>query len=258
MSRSRNNDRGLSPDDLRRIRNMTGGTATDAEIERAVRDEIRSLPAVPASRCRICNDPNVLKTVNTGLAHGMQHGAVLKLLEAINAERPQRQKITHRAIVNHAREHFDLTNPALAAYRRILEKRYVENEDERVDASGSIVTAMGYLEIMAQKGFESLMNPETYINPEVGLSAILRLQKMSEAGSQERELAELRQKVSALGAAVRDIVPSEMWAEILAHMEAQAAGVGQQEQIDDAIDVDTEDEPYDPGIEHDPDDTLET
>ncbi|QIG58373.1 hypothetical protein SEA_SKOG_221 [Gordonia phage Skog] len=236
---------------------MVGGTATDAEIERAVRDEMRATPPAPTGRCRICQNPDALKAANTGLAHGMTHQAILKILEPVNSKLSSGQRISLHTVSTHARDHFDLTNPALAAYRRILEKRYRESEDEKVDASGSIVTAMGYLEIMAQKGFESLMNPETHINPELGLSAMLRLQKMSEAGSQEREMAELRKQVTLMGSAIREVVPPEMWAEILAHMEAQASGSVERE-LDNAIDVEVEDEPYDPGIEHDPDDTLET
>lgn len=251
------NGRQLTPAQWRQVNNLSRGQATEAEIERAVRAEIRKAEKVNTNvRCRICRDPEALRRANMGLANGMTYDAIFWSLEEVNKTRPKNSKITYRILLTHARDHFDLTSPAQAVYRRMLERRMAEQEELKVEGATTVVTTLGYLEVMGQKGFETLVKDDTRVTPEAGMQAMLKLHELTE-GSNDLETAELRNKVAALGTAVRDIVPPELWSKILDRMDEISGGVSLSATTTVEVQEQIEDEPYDPVIDYDEDDTLE-
>lgn len=248
------------------------GQTPRAEIEKMVREEMKGVELRSPGRCTICRNPDILHVVNQGLANGLAYAAIARSVESYNQKLPKNARVTRYAIQAHSANHFDLTHPSLAVYRRIVERRAAEVEQDWVNGVGSVVTTMAYLEVVGQKGFEALMEETTEVSPELGMQAMLKLNELTRKGSHDAELAELRHKVNSLGTAVRDVVPEEYWPQILARMEELNGGepmavdveVVPNEELaeieaadDDDYDAGYADDGDEPDISPDIDDTLE-
>jgi len=250
-------------EDAYALRRVGRGRTPAPEIEKAVREEVardfKPYDRREMAKCHICRNPDARHCVNKGLANGLTYPEIFRSCAGINSKLPKNARISHHCVRNHARFHFDITSPAQAVYRRMMEKRAAEDEQDWVDGVGSIVTALGFLEVVGQKGFETLMQPETIVPVELGMSAMIKLHDMTQRGSTDRELAELRRKVSLLGAAVRDVIPEELWPSILGRMEELSQGDlpidAEVEEVEDEGDYD---EPFEPDMEPDVDDVLES
>lgn len=232
--------------------------AIEAEVSREVaRIRAEHQDRKPEHRCRVCQHPDSLDKVNRLLAIGMSWTDIERQVADINEKRSRNNKITYNSIRNHSNNHFDLQKPANAAYRRILERRAAEVGDQFGEGVERLLTAMGYLDVVAHKGFETLMRDDTTVGYTTGLEAILKLEELQRATSTDSDMAEIRRKVTALYTVVKEVVPSQYWTEIdrrLAEMES-----GESSRVVDAevIDDEDDDEEFDPIIEHDDEDSLE-
>lgn len=230
----------------------------EAEVNREVAAIRQHAPErLPSHRCRVCQDAESRQRVNRLLAYGMKAPEIEELVSDLNERRAKNNKITYWSILRHAERHFNVQEPANAAYRRILERRRGQLADEFGDAAGSILTGMAYLDIVAQKGFQNLLEDGTVVDYETGLKAQLKLEEMQREGAIEQQVAEMRRDVSIIQQAVKDVVSPETMAEIIARIDELKGNVR-----DDAIDaevVDDEDDDdigYDPVLTADAEDTL--
>ena len=211
-------------------------------------------------RCRVCQHEDSRALVNRMLAHAMSYPEIVRICElSINPSRAKNNKINYRSVRWHARNHFNIEEPAKAIYRGILERRAAEAE-QAVDGVVRLVTAMGYLDVMAQKGYETLVKDDTYISPALGMDAVVKLHEMTRKAAGAQEIAELRQQLAVIQSAVKEVVPQEFWAQIVARIEyaeGRMATPVDVEVLDDYDDYGDDDEPYSPPIEADVDDSLE-
>lgn len=219
-------------------------------------------------RCRICSDEKARNMVNKMLANGMAYTEILEMAElAINPNRAKNAKITWKTISNHAHRHFNLEEPAKAAYRKILERRAAQ-QAAAMKAEGALavegithlITAWGFLDVVAQKGYETLVKDDTYVSVGLGMEAIVKLHDLLRRDAGDQEAAKLRAQLSIIQGAVKEVVPEEYWGEIIARIEdaeiRMSANVVDAEVLDD--DYDDDGEGYSPPAEHDIDDLLET
>lgn len=210
-------------------------------------------------RCRVCQDPESRTRVNRLLAYGMRPAEVVELVADLNERRPKNAKITVWSITRHAENHFNIQAPATAAYRRILERRKAQVADEFADGVESLLTGMGYLDVVAHKGFETLMDEGTVVDFETGLKAQLKLEEMQREGAIEQQVAEMRRDVSILQQAVKDVVPAALLAEISQRIDELKGTSRDGDVIDaDVIDDDDDDDDvgHDPVLSADPNDLL--
>ena len=188
------------------------GRQFEAEINREVTAIRAQHPdRLPEGRCRVCQDPESRARVNRLLTYGMKIGEIVDFVEDLNERRPKNNKITYWSLRNHAERHFNIQEPTNAARRRILERRKEQVADEFGDAAAHLLSGMAYLDIVAQKGFENLVDDATVVDYETGLKAQLRLEELQRDGAVEEQIVEMRRDVSLLQQAVRDVVsPSVM------------------------------------------------
>lgn len=226
---------------------LTGRQLTN-EVNREVA-AIRSQNEVrlPEARCRVCQDPESRARVNRLLAYGMKIGEIEDFVEDLNAKRAKNNKITYWSLRNHAERHFNTQEPTSAARRRILERRKAQVVDEFGDAAAHILTGMAYLDIVAQKGFETLVDETTIVDYEVGLKAQLKLEEMQREGAVEEQVAEMRRDVSILTQAVRDVVPAGLMDEIYSRID-ELRGTTR----DDVMDAEVVEDDEDDDVGHDP------
>jgi DNA-binding transcriptional MerR regulator len=231
-----------------------------AEVNREVAAIRRQHADRPVSqRCRVCQDPESRQRVNRLLAYGMRPGEIEELVQDLNDKRSKNAQITYWSIVRHAERHFNIQDPSKAAYRRILERRKNQLADEFADGAATLLTGMAYLDIVAQKGFQNLLEDDTVVDYETGLKAQLKLEEMQREGAIEQQVAEMRRDVGIIQQAVKDVVSPAVMAEIIARID-ELKGNTRDDTVVDAELVDDEEEDddvgYDPVLSADANDSL--
>lgn len=254
-----------APARARRI--MAAGGLTARQIESEVSREVARIqdehpPQMPTGRCRVCQHPESRQKVNTLLTYGMGATEILEFVEDINAKRSKNNKITLDSIRNHKhRGHFNVQSPTNAAYRRILERRKAQLSDEVADGSEHLLTGMAYLDVVAHKGWQHLVDDETVVDYETGLKAQLKLEEMVRDGQVEEQVAQMRRDVALLQQAVKDVVPEQYLREITERIDELTGNVADDNIIDAEVvddgDYDDDDEGHDPIIEADEGDSIE-
>ncbi|AGM13148.1 hypothetical protein PBI_ASTRAEA_213 [Mycobacterium phage Astraea] len=198
-----------APPNARRVRGVTA-QQVEADVRQEVaviRDQVE--PQLNNHRCRICQHPDSKSRVNTLLGYGLRDSEILECIADINEKRSKNNRITRDSLRNHKQRHFNVQASAQAAYRRILERRKAQAVEEHADASGTLLTAMGFLEVVAHKGFENAVDENTVIPYTDGLQAQIKLESMVKEGQAEAQIANMRREVSLLQRAVRDVLPEE-------------------------------------------------
>ena len=216
-------------------------------------------------RCRVCQYDDSRLMVNKLLANAVPIPEILQVVEAsVNPNRPKKARITYQSLYYHSKRHFNLDEPAKARYRDILERRAVEQsamtQAEGVLAEQGVVrlmTALGYLDVMAHKGYQTLVSEDVVISPALGMEAVVRLHEMTRRDMGSKQIAELRQQLAVIQSAVREVVPQEYWAEIVARIEEAESRTADNIVDVEVVEDEDDDEPFDPIIEADIDDSIE-
>jgi hypothetical protein len=229
------------------------------DLESMINSQIQELKVAgqlysfrPETNCRICRDEDSRALVNTLLKNAISYRSILDACENINSTRKKNAKITYNSIFTHAHKHFNVQDPANAIIRQTLEERSRQQELNFVEAIGSILTPYAYLEVVASKGFEALVSPEATISAEMGMQAIIKLWEMQKKDEGVQQAAELIHENNKIISAVKEIVPEEYYAAILAKLEGKDVprpNVVDVEEVDD-------DDGYDPAPEPDEDDEF--
>lgn len=229
-----------------------------AEIEREMA-AIGVPPPRPERRCRICKHPDSRDRVNRLLAYGMGPSEIVDYCSDLNELRPDRDQITYWSVYTHSKRHFNIQEPANASYRRILEKNVRAHADEFLGGVENLLTVYGFLEVVAQKGFETLMSPTTTVDYTKGLDAMMTLHQLTRDGGADREVAELRRQVGMLQKVVLEEADEDTRRRIVARID-ELSGPARAIDADVVPDEDDEtsgDEPIDPDFDTDVDDDLD-
>lgn len=182
------------------------GRQLEAEVSREVaRIQEEHTPVMPEGRCRVCQHPESRQKVNTLLGYGMVPAEIVNFVEDINARRSKNNKITIDSIRNHKSRHFNVQAPTQAGFRRILERRRTQLAEEFGEASANLLTGKAFLQVVAEKGWQHLIDDTTIVPYLDGLQAMLQLEKMQSEGQIEEKIAQMRRDVSMLQQAVTDV-----------------------------------------------------
>lgn len=213
--------------------------------------------------CRICNDPEAKRRVNLMLSHGMVIPEIVKNVTDLNQGKKKSEQIGYWSVQNHRALHFNVQEPAKEAYRRILERRREEEGELLGEAVGSILTARGYLEIIASKGFEALVKDDTSVGFSTGLEAQLKLEELLKADKDQAERAMIRKDLALIQQAITDEL-DEATMRRISHRLDILRGVASEDDDDTTIegeiiddDDDDDDDVADFANEKDDEDTLE-
>lgn len=256
-------------------RRRAAGGLTGRQLEAEVSREVARIQAehqvsLPTGRCRVCQHPESRSKVNTLLGYGMGASEILTFVEDINAKRSKSNKITLDSIRNHKQRHFNVQAPTQAGFRRIMEKRREQLSEEFGEASANLLTGMAYLDVVAQKGWQHLIDEGTVVDYETGLKAMLQLESMQREGAVEEQIAQMRRDVALLQQAVNDVVPEALREEIMERIGELSGSTikrnAEEEDDDEIVDAEVvdddyfdqdDDEGYDPIITSDEGDSIE-
>ncbi|AON96961.1 hypothetical protein BI081_gp146 [Mycobacterium phage Tonenili] len=222
-----------APPNARRVRGVSR-QQVEADVSREVaviRNEYE--PQLNNNRCRICQHPDSRTRVNTLLGYGLRDFEILECISDINEKRSKNNKITRDSLRNHKQRHFNVQDSTRAAYRRILERRKAQMVEEVGEASANLLTGMGFLEVIAYKGFQNAIDDTTVVPYMDGLQAQLKLESMVKEGQVEAQIANMRREVGLLQQAVRDVVPEEYMSAILERIDELTGEVHNRRDEDD-------------------------
>lgn len=237
----------ITPSQLRKLRSKA---AKEGALDKAVIDTIAELDEEhrlyvfrPETRCRVCNsEMNV--TVNRMLSHAMTYKDILRALEPVNRVLPEGDRITYNSVWQHAKKHYPLEQTASAVYRRMVEKRADEFNIDFVKGVGGALTPLAFLDVVMQRGFETLVDETTTVEVSTGMRAAEKLHQLTREQESSGDMAELMLQLNKVVEAVKATVPENMWPAILARIEGT--------EVPDILEAEFEDEPETVG--HDPGD----
>jgi hypothetical protein len=250
---------------------------TPAQVEAEVSREVARINSTPHGRtpelegkCRICRDPDSRRRVNIMLGHGMRPAEIVENLSDINDRRRKNAKIGYWSVFNHRKEHFRLQEHVKEAQLRVLERRAEEEGLALAEGVGSILTLRGYLEIIANKGFESLVNADS-VGFTTGLDAQRELEVLMRSDRVEAERAAIRRDVALIQQAIIDTLPEDMMRAVSHRLDVLRGVISEDDEDEDTIegeivvegdmgDADDDDEAYDVAdfvMDADDDDELE-
>lgn len=235
---------------LRRIRHQV---AKSGRLDKAVEDEILALSEQqqvdlfrPAAKCRICQTEGASEVTNKMLSHGATYADVMVVLEPLNLRRPKNDQITINSISHHAKNHFPLEEAANAVYRKLIEKRAAEAEKDFINGVGGAVTALGFLDVVMQKGLENIIKQEVTVNPDTAIRAAKEIAAIEAQQSKEdTDIAAVMVQMDEVIRAVREETDPDAWERIRARLSGEP--VPARHANYDAIEAEVDDTPgYDP------------
>ena len=181
----------------------------------------RQLPLEP--RCRVCRNEALREKVNGLLVVGTSYATILRAIEDDNSKIDKRDRITIDSIRNHSTRHFAVQNMARATYREILERRATENGIDFVNGVATAITPMAFLETIMVKSYENLVDPDTKVDVNTGMTAAARLQALIESRASGMTMVDILVKMDKIINAIYSVVPEEMWGEIVAKLDEPVA-----------------------------------
>jgi len=165
-------------------------------------------------RCRVCRDDQVRGTVNEMLARGASYAGIVRALTSEDATSGE-QRVTVDSVRRHCERHFPVQQTAAATYREVLERRARENRIDFADGLAVALTPVAMFEIVMQKAFEHLVDDDTTVSVETGLRAAEKLHAIAQETSNSPDIANMMLQLQRITAAVKAVVPREMWGQIL-------------------------------------------
>lgn len=96
------------------------------------------------------------------------------------------------------------------AVRKILEK-HIENQEEQAE---EVVSRRGVLEVALRRGFEQVLTGEVNVEARDLIALAQQLEKM-DSDLESAAVEEAKVQVSSLLQAIRKVVPTDMWPQIL-------------------------------------------
>lgn len=236
---------------LRRIRHEV---AKSGRIDKAIEAEILALSEEqqvnlfrPSAQCRICQTEGAAEVTNKMLSYGATHQDVLDVLQPLNLRRPRKEQITLNSIGHHARNHFPLEEAAKAVYRKLIEKRAAEAEKDFINGVGGAVTALGFLDVVVQKGYENLVEEDVIVGVDTAIRAAKELAAIeAQRDSNDTDIADIMVKMDQVIRAVREETDPETWNRIAARLKGTPAP-GHQDAIEGEVEEYEEAPGYDPG-----------
>lgn len=216
----------------------------EAEVSKQL-EKMRSegkLQVQTSRRCRICRDDDVRKLINTLHGYGLTTRSIVDVVESsgLNGGRSGRDQITYDVIWRHTKKHFDIDAPAREIYREILARRAAEEGKDIEHGVGSAVNALSYLETIAVRGYQDLIDENTRISYSDGAKAVVKLHELTRQDAGVQEIAEVMRKMNYVISAVLTAVPEQYHGDILAIIDGKEpprkAVTAEAEEVDDDYD----------------------
>lgn len=168
-------------------------------------DVLDNLPVISEPRCRICRSEfRVL--IDRMIAGPYTYAAIARQFAGKDQHLISSHDALRKSIERHAKLHVTVRDQAV---RQIIEQRAIEQGllvDEQVNIMS---TTQGLLDLYIQKGFEQITKDGTWVRHQDVLEAVKMVEEMRRDTVAE-QVEILKKQVSAISAAVREIVPPDL------------------------------------------------
>jgi hypothetical protein len=170
-------------------------------------------------RCKVCRaDPDVAKMIDTLLLYPKTYRETLELVVPLMDAKgiPTEQRPSYMSIRTHQKRHLPFDKLAI---REVVERRARERGRDVLDGKQRILTAEAFYEVVAQKGWERLVSGDLQPGLFETMMAVGKLDSLERDSEGSLSLQSLLSQLNAVLAAVREVVPPEMWAQIVTRIE---------------------------------------
>ena len=199
-----------------------------------VRDEIERMHTAgelgdgykTVSSCYVCCEVESRDLVNKLIAAGLTNREITDACGGINARRQNdgdNRIIRARNVWTHKTQHFNVDKPAQAVLREIAERRAAEQNRDFINGIAHIVTPYAVLEAAMVKGFANITDEATQISVRDTILSATKLDELTNRDASQKKMADLMWQVDRIINAIRDVVPEEYHAAILARVDGREA-----------------------------------
>lgn len=154
-------------------------------------------------RCKVCTSVH-RRDIDRYLVMGMSCAEIARYYEAIG------EMFTRKSVWTHSKKHLTLHNKAI---RNIIEKKAEEALMDVEDTTDLLLTKRAILDIMLQKGYESVLSGISVVEPKDLISVIDKIDKM-ETEEQSIAVDEMVRDFKAFADAVKTFVSEDSWIQI--------------------------------------------
>lgn len=192
-------------------------------------------------RCRVCRlGPDGVHVVNKMLTEGFTYRDISKQVQILDIPNGP-----HRLATSQIQSHFEKHLPAKsAAVRTILEHRAAQMQKDFIEGTENLVTPYVYAEVMMQKAFQDMATSSHAISPKDGIEAAKILHQFNKEEASNSDMAEALSQLNKIISAVRDVVPAQMFTQIIDKIQGNqiTTTVDAEESDEEEVDLIDEDE----------------
>lgn len=170
-------------------------------------DSTEVVPAVPAveeivvTQCHVCAS-SYRRAIDKMLALGTPYTEISRIFG---------EEISRKSIANHAKEHLTYEDEAI---RRLVANEVEAARESMEEGVSAAVSRRVYLQTLLHKAQEAMVLGDTPPEPKDALAAIQLLDKL-DMNREATVAAELEIQMHAFITAIKEIVPEEMYYQIL-------------------------------------------
>lgn len=167
-------------------------------------------------RCMVCSaDEDIRKLIDTLLVYPKGYQEVLEIITPILESRdiPVPRRPTYKSIRNHQKRHLPFDKLAV---REIVERRAKDRGISILEGKENILTAEAVLELIVQRGFESLVRRTQVPKVNEVIAAVTKLREFDDATSGSTTAEEALTQLHIVIEAVRRHADPEQWELIVA------------------------------------------
>lgn len=188
-----------------------GREAYDTLSQQLLVDEIDGIKYsyIESSRCRVCTSaPEIKRLVDELILMPMRTKHILRYINPIEEKLsvPDDERITEGIIENHKYSH--LPTKALLARKLAEQNAQRAKIDDHVE---NLLTAKTVFELIAQKGWDGLVEGSLTPNLSETMSAVKELERIDKDTDQELSKQEMLSQVNLFLQAIKEVCPNEMW-----------------------------------------------
>jgi hypothetical protein len=176
-------------------------------------------------RCYVCCETESKALVNKLIAAGLTNREITQSCSNINIRRRDvgdKRLIDARNIWWHRREHFNVEEPAMAAYRTIVERYAEQMGIDHINGVGTAVTPLAVLHTVMLKGFFGVATGELPVTVKEMIDAAGKLQAHDDKANSGRQMADMVSMMDRIIEAAQTFVPPEEHGNFLAMVEGRS------------------------------------
>lgn len=171
-------------------------------------------------RCRVCSSDNFRELIDSLLVAGYSYAYILEKIEPLQQDVSDNRKVTYWSIRNHQKRHLPFDKLAV---REIIERRASDKGHAILEGKTNLLSAEAVYELIAKKGFQAIAAGQMHPDVTETMKAASLLDKLEKDASDSIDRQRMLVQLNAIINAVREVVPEDMWQQIVDRVEVARA-----------------------------------